>query len=1048
MLRARLLLPALLLALGSTARADVADPGDGALPDGTVVVAEGRAGSLWEVYLDLPADFLLDAGHTGGLTERWLAGFQEATRDALEGTADDRAVRGVLPWAIDPRDPDGPWVPLVSLLPAATPPAPKPRELPRPPGPLLNGLVWSDAAGATPGALSGKVVYVSASHGFTWTASIDRWATQRGNTNDVVEDLISAETIDQYLIAYLANAGATVFTVRERDMNPRRVIVDAEADGSASVEGAGVYVEEGAGFMAGATGFRAGLAPYVGDVNPFAQGGTRAVATVSGAPTATARFTPTIPADGYYRVAISYTQAAGNAKDAHFIVRHPGGDTDFRVNQERHGSTWVDLGRFWFYAGQDPARGSVLLLNDSALEPGDLVVADAVRFGGGLGDAARGDGTGPATSPTSGRPKYEECSRYHAQFNGAPATVYARVGNDRDDDVSARSRYAAWQNESGEDAVYVAWHTNAPNPGRGTSTYVYGPNPPDGSYNFTGSAGSDVLAQKVHGELVSDIRAAFDPTWRDRGINSAYFGEVNPAHNNEMPATLVEVAFHDTPADAAYLKDPRFRQVAARAFYQGIVKYFAQRDGIAAHLAPDAPVAVAARALDAGRARVSWSPAPSEGAGVGGDPATSYKVYTSRDGRAWDNGAAVTGASFDASGLAPGVPVYFRVAGVNAGGESFPSTTVGVATSCPSGPPPVLVVYGFTRLDASSAPRDDLSAYSLGSPVRLRQDEMNTFGYVVEHGDAWAAAGVPFDAAEATAVVAGGVALADYAVVDWVLGEESTVDETLSDAEQALITAWRAAGGPRALVTSGAELLWDLDAKGSASDKAFAAGSLGATYLADRAETRRIVGAGAFAGVPALTIDDGTLGTFDVYYPDVLTPVAGAQAILDYDNGAGAAGVLFRSGSYAAVTLGAPIEALYPVGARRALVAAIADELGVEAIPAGGCGDVGPADPGPEPPVEQAGAEETAADTVSGTDTAADALTPDAGADGGGVHAQPPFRQVRTSTKEIAGDGCAAGGGAEGAAWMALALLGLLALGRRRRVAAFWRRRAGSSPPS
>ncbi|MCA9514592.1 MAG: N-acetylmuramoyl-L-alanine amidase, partial [Myxococcales bacterium] len=1025
--RARQTLAALLV-LGlapAAARADVADPGGGALPDGTVVVAEGRAGSLWEVYLDLPADFLLDAGRAGGLTERWLEGFQEDVRDALAARGEDRDVRGVLPWAIDPRDPDGPWVPLVSLLPAATPPAPKPGELPRPTGPLLNGLVWSDAPGASAGALSGKVVYVSAGHGFTWTETLGRWATQRGNTNEVVEDLISAETIDQYLIQYLANAGATVFTVRERDMNPRRVIVDAEGNGQASLEGAGVYVEEGGGFAAGAAGFRAGLAPYQGEVNPFAQGGTRAVATVSGAATATARWTPTIPADGYYRVAISYTQAAGNAKDAHFVVRHPGGDTDFRVNQERHGNTWVDLGRFWFYAGQDPARGSVLLLNDSALEPGDLVVADAVRFGGGMGDAARGDGTGAATSPTSGRPKFEECSRYHAQFNGAPTTVYARLGNDRDDDVSTRSRYAAWQNESGEDAVYVAWHTNAPNPGRGTSTYVYGPNPPNGTYDFTGAVGSDVLAQKVHGELVSDIRAALDPSWQDRGINSAYFGEVNPTHNNEMPSVLVEVAFHDTPADATWLKSPRFRQVAARAFYQGIVKYFAQRDGKAVVLAPDAPVAVAARAIDAGSARVTWSAPPSEGTGVGGDAPTSYKVYTSHDGRSWDNGVAVTGTSWTASGLAPGVAVYYRVAGVNAGGESFPSTTVGVATGCPTGTAPVLVVYGFTRLDASSAPRDDLSAYSLGSPYRLRQDEMNTFGYVVEHGAAWASAGVPFDSAEATAVGGSGVPLGDYAVVDWVLGEESTVDETLSDAEQAMITAWRGAGGARALVTSGAELLWDLDEKGSASDKAFAAGTLGATYLADRAETQGVVGAGALAGVPALTLDDGTLGTFDVYYPDVLTPVAGAQAILSYDNGAGAAGVLYRSGSFAAVTLGAPIEALYPASARNALVAALADELDVPTIASGGCGDVGPADPGPEPPVEQVGAEETAADTVSGTDTdtaiGTDTGTPgtdtlpgvDALVDGaGGAHAQDPFRQVSTATKQVAGEGCGAGGAA------------------------------------
>ena len=74
---------------------------------------------------------------------------------------------------------------------------------------------------------------MSAGHGFSWDPSIARWTTQRGNTHDIVEDLVSAEAVDQLLTSYLENAGATVFTVRERDMNPEMHIVDDAGAGYA-----------------------------------------------------------------------------------------------------------------------------------------------------------------------------------------------------------------------------------------------------------------------------------------------------------------------------------------------------------------------------------------------------------------------------------------------------------------------------------------------------------------------------------------------------------------------------------------------------------------------------------------------------------------------------------------------------------------------------------------------------------------------------------------------------------------------------------------------
>ena len=90
----------------------------------------------------------------------------------------------------------------------------------------------------------------------------------------------------------------------------------------------------------------------------------------------------------------------------------------------------------------------------------------------------------------------------------APSGINA-LSNERNDDVSSRPRFAAWLHEDGEDAVYVAWHTNASgltNPDdrfRGTEAYVYGPNPVDGTLNFTGVPGSDVLARKLLDEMTA-----------------------------------------------------------------------------------------------------------------------------------------------------------------------------------------------------------------------------------------------------------------------------------------------------------------------------------------------------------------------------------------------------------------------------------------------------------------------------------------------------------------------------------------------------------------
>ena len=74
------------------------------------------------------------------------------------------------------------------------------------------------------------------------------------------------------------------------------------------------------------------------------------------------------------------------------------------------GGTWVYLGTFEFDKGTND-YGMVVLSNESK-EKG-VVCADAVRFGGGMGNISRG-------GSVSGLPRYLEGARYAAQWAGMP----------------------------------------------------------------------------------------------------------------------------------------------------------------------------------------------------------------------------------------------------------------------------------------------------------------------------------------------------------------------------------------------------------------------------------------------------------------------------------------------------------------------------------------------------------------------------------------------------------------------------------------------------
>lgn len=788
--------------------------------------------------------------------------------------------------ALDPRDPSGAFKSLSDLW----------REPPIPRKDKGGASAAPALAGAMPaGALTGKAVYLSAGHGWYWDGYWGEWRTQRyaSDSYQIIEDMNNAEVVNQYLISYLRNAGADVWPVREHDMNTQEMIV---------VHGQPAYSEVGTWATSVLTGYQGLLYRYAVAV------------TTTATATATWTFTPT--ASGQYAVYAWYTSDPSGAPDAQYLIAHDGGTTEVRVNQQVHGALWRYIGTFPFAAH---APGKVMLTNQSATT-GAVVIADAVRVGGGMGDRT---GDGPPPSPgTSGKPRWEEAARYWVKYQGLPrdiydpgyCTNYYQPGqDDLCDDVTVRPRYAEWTHPSGEDAVYVSWHTNGGG-GRGTESYIY---------NGGATPGSLALQSQIHTWLVNDIRAGWDAGWIDRGMKQANLGEVRPL--STMPGTLVEIAFHDQEQDALALKDPRFAQLTARAIYKGIVRYF---DANAVFM-PEPPGNLIVRNSGPGQVTLSWQPPPT--GGILGDAATGYRVYTSANGLGWSNGVTTTSSAFTLTGLAPNQLIFFRVTATNPGGESFP-TPVAAARVAPAGSAPVLIVYGYERLDRfMDIERCDTPSANCPNR-RIWLGQMNDQSYMVQHAQAIS---LPLDSAMRGAIDSGDIALGGYAIVDWIAGQEQTPasipngtsEVALTSAERDALAAYLNSG--HALFLSGAEVAFDLATNLGA--QSFLNNTLRAQYVSDDANTFSVSPStgSIFSGLASFSFDNGAHGTYPVLYPDVLSPASGATTALGYVGGAGGtAAIQYANGCQRLVYMGFPFETIYPDSTRQAVMARILDFLG------------------------------------------------------------------------------------------------------------------------
>jgi hypothetical protein len=546
--------------------------------------------------------------------------------------------------------------------------------------------------------LEGRHLAVWASHGRFYDISKGRWRWQRPPLYTTCEDLFTQTIVVPYLMPMLENAGAIVFSPRERDWQRNEVIVDNEHT-------APYYYEDNIQkewMEAPAPGFAMHEGFYHDGENPFLAGTARMVETTSNKNRfCMATYQPNIPEAGSYAVYVSYQTVEGSVDDAHYTVYHQGQKTEFRVNQRMGGSTWVYLGTFQFDAGCND-ENCVILTNQS--QHTGIVTTDAVRFGGGMGNIERG-------GDVSHMPRCLEGARYYAQWAGMPYSIYSSKNgeNDYGDDINARSLML---NELCGGSVYapdsagrnvplelsLAIHSDA------------GYNKPngDGIYGSlaicTTGFGNPLLAsghsRDMSRELASDL---LDNTTADLRFNynswvprELYDRNYSETRMPFVPSAILETLSHQNFTDMRYGLDPNFRFTLARSIYKTLLKFITrkhQKDYIVAPLTPH-NFNIKFTKPGSNEVRISWTPT-SDPQEPTANP-TSYVLYTAEGDGGFDNGMVIKGTAITTK-LRSGTLVHFRVAAVNKGGISFPTQVLSACFSSKKSEN-ILVVDGFHRL--------------------------------------------------------------------------------------------------------------------------------------------------------------------------------------------------------------------------------------------------------------------------------------------------------------------------------------------------------------
>ena len=830
--------------------------------------------------------------------------------------------------------------------------------------------------------LSNRHIAMWQSHGRYYEAKLDRWEWQRCRLLQTVEDLYTQSYVLPFLVPMLEQAGANVLIPRERDWSSFEAIVDNDGNSFQPKAKYSEYNGKESWKNGTGKGFAYLRKTYTNFENPFTEGTYRMVTSIKNGQESKAEWIPQIDQTGEYAVYVAYHTVPGSTNSARYTVYHRGGISEFKVNQQMGGGTWIYLGKFVF--DKNLGKSQRIVLSNKTDKAGEVVTADAIKIGGGMGNIGRPE--------TSTYPRFTEAARYWMQWAGVPDSIYSPTAgkDDYKDDYQARGEWVNWLAGGSESypegkglnipiEMSLAFHTDAgvtKNDSTIGTLGIYFTHSYDSVFaNGASRQLCKEYAETIHNSILRDIRAQFNPTWRTRGNKDASYFE---ARTPRVPAMLLELLSHQNFADMRYGLDPRFRFAVSRAIYKAMLRFSCKQHQQKYVVTPLPVSHMAAHLTDKGQVVLTWK-AVEDTLEPTAKP-NRYIVYTRYGNGEFDHGKVVKQCKYVAD-VPAGIVCSYKVVAMNEGGVSFPSQIVAVGRSAKPHHKKALIVNGFDRISAPAdfeapAPLDTLYAGFLdsedhGVPYMVdisyvgSQKEFNrslpwldddsggfgdshgneettviagnTFDYIALHGDAILKAGYSFESCSREHF---NTLASDISFVDLILGKQRQTKlgsgkiyplcfKTFTPEVQQLLTAYAQQG--TSIFVSGAYVasdLWDNKlAKPQEADLAFAKNILKYQWRNSKAAitgrlstVRSPLNLTKTEYIYAHTLNPNT---YIVEAPDAIEPACdSAYTVMRYPENNLSAAVAYR-GTYKTFVMGIPFESIMDSIKREKLMAEI-----------------------------------------------------------------------------------------------------------------------------
>lgn len=817
--------------------------------------------------------------------------------------------------------------------------------------------------------LDGRHLAIWPSHGRYYDYKSGKWLWQRPRLYCTTEDLFTRSFVVPFLFPMLENAGAIVYSPRERDYHDKEYIVDNDQN---NISQSGQYIEQNSASSpfedCSSPGFCQIRDRYIDGQNPHIEGTARkAYVTNNAREASTCWWIPEIQETGDYALYVTYPTLPNSVPDATYTVRHSNIATTVKVNQQIGGGTWVYLGTFHFTKGSS-AENSVSLTNYSPSNYRGVVTADAIRIGGGIGNIAR-------EGSLSGLPRYLEGARYFAQWAGLPEHTYTNKENRNDysDDINVRSNSL---NYLGGGSVYIpdttglkvplelslAVHSDA---GYKSNDAIIGTL---AIHTLIGDKTNSLLQSGVsrwassdfatimQTDVCRDLTHGLGRNWTQREIYNRNYSE---SRKPEVPSMILETLSHQNFTDMRYGHDPVFKFMISRAMYKAITRFVASQHQTDYVIAP-LPVQSFSAEITPQGVHLAWQPREDvlEPSAV----ATSYIIYTRKEGQDFDNGQLIIGKTFADVKIEPDVQYSFKVTACNEGGESFPSEILSIYKASNEAER-ILVVNGFTRLSAPAIiETPDSLGFDLATDVgvpyintteycglqtgfnrsRIGQETEGGLGFSGSELEGMVIAGNNFDypsmhatairrarpnisisSCSAEALTEGQVNINNYQITDILFGLQKDDGpssilpyKTFTPAMQTVLNHYTDNGGN--LIISGAYVGSDMMTE---TEQMFTTSCLEYRGVSNKIASPVILGNNV---IDLVAQHNAT--RYASPYVDILLPNGGAKPFVTYETGE-CAGVVSTSEKHKSIVLGFPFEAVRTTANRVMLMKTMLDIL-------------------------------------------------------------------------------------------------------------------------